>query len=1008
MAYVKPQVLVYQEFASTATSQDTVLRPWIVGRLANIHENGSAVVAEDYWDIKDNATTTRMPDMQPGSEVDKDSVVVNAKDAILCYKQILAPAETPEANDTETQWAHSVSGKPNQLEFHNFNVKENGDNQRDGSLGERDVTPGDIVRVSARVAANSGYDKCKPVSLVTKVIGCLGDTDNGVIGDVVDRTDYKNTDEITLETGLVGTYTGTAKKGSFTITVTPGENSNPDTYTVTTKYGSDPVGTTSTATTCPTIDEGTYTYTLADGLSYTTATAITGSKTVSFTNASLTVIENKAHGVTLTLSGEYDPKVSGLITQVFKVQVTDINKAVACQNVELRVFSSSGLEDNYTIQAVTDVNDSTKYSFTIVEGVTGYIAKADVPTLEIGDYWQCSFKGAYNQAGLTKSGTYTGDEDDTYVISCVKGGFIGATGSTAQVTIHTLSGSEFIGPITPSTEVIETAYGVRLTFASGDLALGATFTISCESGKDGPVKKLVLRDSLPEVLRTVGSAIIPVNVELCVRKDVRIDHGWSLEGDQITIPSNWQVTDSDFRKTNGTLIPLVLLDGTITVDYREWLFAGAGQFNYVRGLDEVADIPGPLSPENPVKYAVYKAITNSGSGTAVYTTVTGDSADAWSEALAVASGSREIYTVVPLTQDLEILKIAETLVLSDSNEETCAWKNGFFSVAAPANLMLVGQSKGDLHPTSTDGKVVKAKMDVAGVVEIVSRDAETGLANVDLSQVQPGDVMRVYVDGQSFVPYIINSVSGDIINVLNPKGVSYGYSNANSADEGPRIEVWHTMTRNEQVEYIAGIAQSFANRRIKLVWPDIVGDAGKEVSGMYLCAALAGLVGGSLPNQGLTRVTVSGFDDLSRSTPYFTEAQIKQLASAGVWIVVEDLDGTIFTMHGLTTNTATLQYSEEMITRIVDFLSFELRNRLERYIGVTNVTTSTIDSIRDEMSDYLNLASASNYNANGEMVTDFEILDVAQDVLLKDRINVIVSVTIPKATNNIVLRIQAE
>ena len=124
--------------------------------------------------------------------------------------------------------------------------------------------------------------------------------------------------------------------------------------------------------------------------------------------------------------------------------------------------------------------------------------------------------------------------------------------------------------------------------------------------------------------------------------------------------------------------------------------------------------------------------------------------------------------------------------------------------------------------------------------------------------------------------------------------------------------------------------------------------------------------------------------------------------------VMEDLDGTIFTMHGLTTSTVSLQYSEEMITRVVDFMSLELRNILEQYIGVTNVTANTIDMIENELTTYLSKASSDLYSSNGVLVTAYEILDISQDALLKDRINVILSITVPKATNNIVLRIQAE
>ena len=226
-------------------------------------------------------------------------------------------------------------------------------------------------------------------------------------------------------------------------------------------------------------------------------------------------------------------------------------------------------------------------------------------------------------------------------------------------------------------------------------------------------------------------------------------------------------------------------------------------------------------------------------------------------------------------------------------------------------------------------------------------------------------------------------------------------------DISTSIEVWHHLTRDEQVAYICDIAQSFSNRRIKLVWPDLVGEGGWELPGTYLCAALAGLTSGILPNQSMTRVSLSGFDDLSRSFGYFTDTQIKRLAASGVWCVVEDQDGTVYTMHGRTTDTLSIQYSEEMMTRIIDFISFRIRELLEMYIGTTNVTEKTLDEIRSNLALYLRTISELNYNAMGPLATEFNIISVEQDPLLLDRVNVAFDIKVVKCTNYVAVHIQA-
>ena len=1025
MAYVKPQVLVYQEFTNTMTSQDTAMRPWIVGRLADIHKRGEAVITEEYGNIKnDNSNediTMELPELQPGSSVDEKSVKVYADNAILRYAAINGKDET----STEIPYAYSVSGKPNQILLKNLTIKETGNDFRSAIFGKRDVAPDDIVRISAYISDIAGVNDCAPVEFISKIIGYIPNEGSGSAGKAA-RTTNKNTPTIA---GATGTYTGSVADDYYTIHI------NQSTYSVTSASGKDdyplnePLPTLVTGVDPNDNTTPTYTYTFKIGkneLSYVNSResdedTLSAGDTISdihLTSSAFTAASAVYNGqlstalasyLTFTSDSDkdYSPLASGNISEVFQIQVLAINYSKLCKNIELSIKSNSGYYNRVT-QAHLDQSE-TYWEFDLIPDVIHcQIPEANRAALEIGSLWVFTLTGAYTPPVLTTNTTYTGSVDDTFVITCVSGGILsGATTDTQpKVTIRTLSGSEFRGPLpVNSSDVITSAFGTTFAFSGTQMALGETWVVQAITGKDNPPEGIVLRDAIPEIFRTVGTSKKLLDVDLCVLRDIEVaaegaegGSNWNLEGTDIQISSNIKVTSDEFIKTTGEPISLDLLDGSISVGYREWLIDGAEKFNYVSNMEDLDAIPGPLSPENPVKYGVYKALTNSGSRTVVYTTVTGDDLDAWSNAIDTASGSREIYTVVPLSQDLSVLKLVETLVTSDSNEETCAWKNCFLSVAAPSERMLVGQSDATrLNPTSTDGQAVVAKIDTTGFVEITSTDSR-GLANADLSEVRPGDVLRVITGPGSFVPYIIKEVSGNSVVVKN----------APDADIESGIEIWHTLTRAEQADYIANIAQSFSNRRIKLVWPDVVGDTGNELPGTFLCAALAGLVGGSVPNQGLTRVTISGFDDMSRSIPYFTESQIKKLASSGVWIVMEDLDGTIFTMHGLTTSTVSLQYSEEMITRIVDFMSLELRTILEQYIGVTNITAQTIDAISDDIMVYMGGASSNTYSSNGPLVTEYEILDISQDALLKDRINVILSVTIPKATNNIVLRLQAE
>ena len=451
------------------------------------------------------------------------------------------------------------------------------------------------------------------------------------------------------------------------------------------------------------------------------------------------------------------------------------------------------------------------------------------------------------------------------------------------------------------------------------------------------------------------------------------------------------MTQNDILTLSGVPKALDLLDGTIKVAYREWVASKANKFNYISSIDDLDLIPGPLTPENPLKYGVYKALANANGSTIVYTATLGETMDAWSDAINISGNSREVYTVVPMTQDIDVQNYIVALINSDSGEETCSWKTCILNTKAPSEVMRVGMN------LSFDGNPVLAQISSEGVVTITSK--YNSKANASLKKVVPGDELRVPRGDSTYDSYIIEDIVGDTLKVLNPPKKPLDYSTG--------IEVWHTYTRDEQVEYIAGIAQSFANRRVVLVWPDTVGAGATTMPGTFLCAAIAGLMAGSLPNQGLTRVSISGFDDLTRSSEYFTETQLNALAGSGVWIVTEDKDGTVFTRHAVTTSTVDIQEREEMFTRILDYIAFQLHGILDGYIGRTNVTNKTLESIYDSMKAFMRRVAASNYNAMGPLATEYKIVSVEQDDLLQDRVNVVVSLTIVKSLNNIVLRIQA-
>jgi hypothetical protein len=221
-----------------------------------------------------------------------------------------------------------------------------------------------------------------------------------------------------------------------------------------------------------------------------------------------------------------------------------------------------------------------------------------------------------------------------------------------------------------------------------------------------------------------------------------------------------------------------------------------------------------------------------------------------------------------------------------------------------------------------------------------------------------------------------------------------------------RVEIWHNLNRSEIADDVATQARSLSNRRVCAVWPDQVGSNGTLQPGYFLAAALAGLVSGVVPHQGLTNVEVAGFDDYSRSYKLFNETQLNRLAEAGVWIVTEDRDGTPFTRHGLTTDNLDLNRREEMIRRNVDSISYLFLRRLRPYIGRTNATPTMVDKLRREVEATIRFFKSNGYTEElGSQLIDGSIRVLRIHPLLKDRVEIVLDLVVPAPLNNIELHL---
>ncbi len=567
------------------------------------------------------------------------------------------------------------------------------------------------------------------------------------------------------------------------------------------------------------------------------------------------------------------------------------------------------------------------------------------------------------------------------------------------------------------------------------LRKGDKFYITVVSGQNGPIRTLILRDDLPKEIRTCTD----LDLRLFINKTIEVTESrlsapplvnYTIEATQMVVKSGITAYDSTWTR-NGIEQPLPVWNGmaqsttsataygTQYIEYREWLFELTDAVNFIDDVADIDEIPGQLDELNPLKWGVYRALQNA-NGTRVAYTAVGDpsSLDSWQNVLERLKGRDDVYNFVPLSYDREVQNLFQAQVNSESTPEQGNWKGMFVNLKGKTTTLVVGKSSADaqaLHPTSTNGSYVLATLEdnpEATDIQYTLLSVPANNAGFITYNVRPGDIVRFLFTIDSFGDTTYREFIVDSVLSQNSLLLLHGHTDPITVPQ--KMEIWHTLTKNEIVADLKDQAQSFASSRVVAVWPDVVGTGGNAQDGLFLGCALAGLVSGVVPHQGLTNVEIAGFDDLAaRTINLFSSSQLDDLASGGVWIGTEDRDGTPHTRHALTTSTLDLNHREEMIRRNVDSISYLFLRRLRPFIGRANATDSLLRRLRYEVMQIIKFLKNNGYTdelgpqlIDGSIALDADGTEILRiHPLAADRVEIVLNLVVPAPLNNIELHL---
>tara|TARA_Y100001938_G_scaffold120883_1_gene168016 strand:- start:5357 stop:8071 length:2715 start_codon:yes stop_codon:yes gene_type:complete len=692
---------------------------------------------------------------------------------------------------------------------------------------------------------------------------------------------------------------------------------------------------------------------------------------------------------------------TGVQTDSYTVTVTQAPSSGDFTTMVVDIVSGTGDDDHLNFVPAASGTDKEfgvrglEISFTTGAGPTDPV---------VGDSYTFTIDDVTTANNATSGGTYTGTKDTTYIVEVVEGAVYG---TNAKIKVSTTNGIDASGPHAVSASATDVAignFGLQIQFdhATG-LYKGDKFRFDATAAKDGNFNKLVLAHDMNATIRGATN----LDLKLSIKKNIEVPanrasaagtYNWSTTSTQITINDSIDAYDADWADSAGELQPLDVESGTIYAQYREWLQDKVGSIGALQDTGDISKLAGPLDPDNPLKWGVYKALSNSNGTYVKFTGVKDpDDTDEWSDALALAVGRDDVYGLVPLTHNKTVLDLFEGHVNSQSGATAGRWRVMWTVADADDTIEVVGAT------TSSDSNVVQATLsddpDTAGT-QYTRLEIASGNADLESLNVEAGDIVRYLwgTDGfgnDTYSEFVVSSV-------INESALLLTTAHDEAVGTAEKVEIWHTRDKNELAAAIGTNAGAWGNRRVRAVWPDNINQGGQLADGMYLAAALAGLTSGVVPHQGLTNLQVSGFDDASRSKDLFNGDQLNTMANSGVWVITQDDEGNIITRHALTTDSTDLNSREEMVVRNVDSMSYLFLNRLSPFIGRTNVTPSALDMINVEVTAAIDFLKANGYTDTlGGQLIDGEITQLRQHALLKDRVVIVVNLEIPYPMNNV-------
>lgn len=542
-----------------------------------------------------------------------------------------------------------------------------------------------------------------------------------------------------------------------------------------------------------------------------------------------------------------------------------------------------------------------------------------------------------------------------------------------------------------ATATIQVDDYIDLTYTDGDTVLTYSSAIQ-EVSPDG--KTLTLKRNLPS---PDGDATVTAVVKRPTKEDAIIESQFiTANEDAVTIKKDVKVS------TAVTDTAAQVVSATVYLSYRALRRDIANDFLTITSQSNAEAKIGSVNINNPMSVAASLIASAVSDMSYRILPIETDDANGYRQALDILSTNEDIYVIVPLTNDKDVVSAYASHCTTLSEPEKSKWRIMYASQEMPSTKVMVEINDGQLVKGSTD-------------TECYIKDTANGMFVTN--NVRVTDFVDIYNASNSY------QYSLQIIEVLNESVVtcsttkwmrtSEGYSELEdkvtvASQEAVKYEVVRVLDTQGVADAISGIAESFKNKRLRLVYPDTImlniNSVSEMVPSYYLCVTLGAMRAGYPPHQGFSTIGLSGISRVLRANNMFSDDQLADMAGNGVFWVVQDTPEELpYVLYQTTTDNTQLETAEDSCVAVVDYASRYLKINLKNVLGRYNVNTISVNYVKTVINSVLDDMTSTSYQYIGPILTGAELLKVETE---GDKIKPTVHIEIPYPVNGVDVTLQ--